>query len=151
MAVLKRLRHASAWLGCILDQWFRSPGIGTALKSRFRLVLTDGRTIQRPGSKGTPWRLPAPWNLGTGQWEHGELTDTHGAESLTRCRLRPDDVVLADRHDAKPTALAGIVAQKAHVIVRFGWHALRLHTLTGDPWSVLDAVRQLPDATPGEW
>jgi len=43
------------------------------------------------------------------------------------------------------------VAQKAHVIVRFGWNALRFHTLNGEPWSVLDAVRRLPDATPGEW
>ncbi len=106
VAVLKRLRHASAWLGFILDQWFRSQGIGTALKSRFRLVLTDGSTIQRPGSQGTTWRLHAQWNLGTGRWEHVELTDAHGAESLTRLRLRPDDVVLADRHDAKPPALA---------------------------------------------
>ena len=151
VAVLKRLRHASAWLGYILDQWFRSQGIGTTLKSRFRLVLTDGSTIQRPGSQGTTWRLHAQWNLGTGQWEHVELTDAHGAESLTRLRLRPDDVVLADRNYAKPTALAWIVAQKAHVIVRFGWNALRLQTLDGEPWSVLDAVRQLPDATPGEW
>ncbi|MDA8193955.1 MAG: hypothetical protein M0Z53_08155 [Thermaerobacter sp.] len=76
--------------------------------------------MQRPGSPGTTWRLPAQWHVGTGQWEHVELTDAHGAESLTRLRLRPNNVVLADRHDAKPTALAGIVAQKVHVIVRFG-------------------------------
>ena len=137
--------------GLILDQWFRSQGIGTALKSRCRLVLTDGITIQRPGSKGTTWRLHAQWHLGTGQWEHVELTDAHGAESLTRLRLRPDDVVLADRNYAKPTALAWMVAQKAHVIVRFGWNALRFQTLNGEPWSVMDAVRQLRDAAPGEW
>ena len=151
VAVLNRLRHAPAWLGGILDQWFRSQGIGTALTSRFRLVLTDGSTIQRPGSKGSTWRLHAQWNLGAGQWEHVELTDTHGAESLTRLRLRTDDVVLADRNYAKPPALAWIVAQKAHVIVRFGWNALRFHTLNGEPWSVLKAVRGLRDGTPGEW
>ncbi len=151
VAVLKRLRHASAWLGHLLDQWFRSQGIGTFLKSRFRLVLTDGSTIQRPGSPGTTWRLHAQWNLGTGQWEYVELTDAHGGESLTRLHLRPEDVVLADRNYAKPNALAWIVAQQAHVIVRFGWNALRFRTLQGEPWSVLEAVRQLPDATPGEW
>ena len=58
VAVLKRLRHASAWLGYILDQWFRSQGIGTTLTSRFRLVLTDGSTVQCPGSQGTTWRRP---------------------------------------------------------------------------------------------
>lgn len=50
VAILKRLRRAPAWLGHLLDQWFRSQGIGTTVKSRFRLVLTDGSTIQRPGS-----------------------------------------------------------------------------------------------------
>lgn len=65
--------------------------------------------------------------------------------------MRPDAVVLADRNDAKPSALAWIVARKAHVIVRFGWNALRFQTLQGDPWSVLQAVRGLRDGTPGEW
>lgn len=151
VAVLKRLRHAPAWLGHLLDQWFRSQGIGSTIKSRFRLVLTDGSTIQRPGSQGTTWRLHAQWNLGTGQWEHVELTDAHGAESLTRLHLQPNDVVLADRNYAKPNALAWIATQKAHVIARFGWNALRFQALDGKPWSVLAAVRALPDATPGEW
>ncbi len=151
VAVLKRLRHAPAWLGHVLDQWFREHGVGTAVKSRFRLVITDGSTIQRPGSTGTTWRLHAQWNLGTGQWEHVELTDAHGAESLTRLHLRPHDVVLADRNYAKPKALAWVVAQQADVIVRFGWNALRFQALDGTAWSVLGAVRSLPDATPGEW
>ena len=151
VAVLKRLRHAPAWLGHLLDQWFRSQGIGTAVKSRFRLVLTDGSTIQRPGSSGTTWRLHAQWNLGTGRWEHVELTDAHGGESLTRLHLRPRDVVLADRNYAKPAAVAWVQSQHADVLVRFGWKALRLQELDGTPWSVLEAVRTLPDATPGEW
>ena len=82
VAVLKRLRHASAWLGHLLDQWFRSPGIDATITSRFRLVLTDGSTIQRPGSTGTPWRLHAQWNLGTGQWV--------GAWGTTGRRSRPN-------------------------------------------------------------
>ena len=151
VAVLKRLRHASAWLGHLWDQWFRSQGIGSTIKSRFRLVLTDGSTIQRPGSPGTTWRLHAQWHLGTGQWEHVELTDAHGAESLTRLHQQPNDVVLADRNYTKPNTLAWIATQKAPVIAHFGWNALRFQTMDGKPWSVLAAVRALPDATPGEW
>ena len=150
VAVLKRPSPAPAWLGHLLDQWFRAQGIGTAVNSRFRLVVTDGSTIQPPGSPGTTWRLHAQWNLGTGQWEHVELTDAHGAESLTRLHLRPHDGVLADRNYAKPNALAWVIDQQADVIVRFGWNALRLETWDGTPWSVLDAVRGLPDATSGE-
>ena len=47
--------------------------------------------------------------------------------------------------------MAWVQGQHADVIVRFGWNALRLQTLDGTPWSALDAVRGLPDATPGEW
>lgn len=144
VAVLKRLRRAAGWLGHLVDQCLREQGLGTAVKSRFRLVLTDGSTIQRPGSPGNTWRLHAQWDLATGRWEHLELTDAHGAESLTRLHLRPADVVLADRNYAKPKALAWIVDQQAHVIARFGWNAFRWQ-------SVLEAVRTLPDATPGEW
>ena len=86
VALLKRFRQAPAWLGYLLDQWFRARGVGPAVTSRFRLILTDGSTIQRPGSPGTTWRLHAQWNLGTGRWEALTLTDAHGAESLTRWR-----------------------------------------------------------------
>ena len=87
---------------------------------RGRVVLTDGSPIQRPGSPGTPGRLHAPWNLATGCWEQLALTDAHGAESLTRLRLRPHDGVLGDRNYAKPAALAHVIAQGADVVGRVG-------------------------------
>ena len=77
-------------------------------------------TIQRPGSPGTTGRLHAPWNLATGCWEQLALTDAHGAESLTRLRLRPPEVVRGDRHDAKPRAPAHVIAPGADVGVRVG-------------------------------
>ena len=151
VAVLNRLRHAEAWLGHLLDRWFVERGIGTTLTGPFGLVVTDSTTIQEPGSPGTTWRMHAQWNLAQGRWEGIELTDTHGAESLMRLHLRRNDVVLGDRNDAKPQALAWIVAQGAHVIARFGWNALRWETLDGAPWHVLEAARTLSDGTPGQW
>ena len=103
-------------------------GHGTTVKSRFRLVLTDGSTIQRPGSTGTTWRLHGQWNLGTSRWEHV----VHGSESFTRLHLQPHDVVLRGRNYAKPKALAWIVDQEADVVARFGWNALRGQTLDGE-------------------
>ncbi len=151
VAVLKRLRHAPAWLGFILDRWFQERDIGAAVARRFRLVITDGTTIQEPGSHGTTWRMHARWDLAAGRWGGMELTDVHGAESLTRLHLHPGDVVLADRNYAKPHALAGVVDQDAELVVRFGWNALHWETLTGDRWDLLGAVRTLPDGAPGSW
>ena len=77
--------------------------------------------------------------------------DTHGAESLMRLHLRRNDVVLGDRNDAKPQALAWIVAQGAQVIARFGWNALRWETLDGTPWNVLEAVRTVGAHAIWQW
>ena len=102
VAVLKRLRHAHAWLGYLLDRWFHEHGIETTTRStRFRLVITDGTTAPEPGSRGTPRRLHAQWNLAEKRWEGIAVTDARGAASLTRLPLRPHDVVLADRNYAK--------------------------------------------------
>lgn len=93
VAVLKRLRHAHAWLGHLVAEGFRARGIGTTVTTRGRVVITDGSTMQRPGSPGTTWRWHAQWHRGTGRWEQITLTDAHGAESLTRLTLHPQDVV----------------------------------------------------------
>ena len=151
VAVLKRLRHAEAWLGHLVDRWFVERGLNTPRTFPFRLVLTDSTTIQEPGSPGTTWRLHAQWNLAEKRWEGLDLTDQHGGESLTRLHLQRNDVVLSDRNYAKAQPLAWIVAQKAHVIARFGWNALRWETWEGERWNVLEAVRTLTDTTPGQW
>ena len=151
VAVLKRLRHAPAWLGFLLDRWFQERGVGSNVDRRFRLVITDGTTIQEPGSHGTTWRLHARWDLASGRWTGVELTDVHGAESLTRLQLEPRDVVLADRNYATPQALARVVAQKADLVVRFGWNALHWQTPTGERWDPMAAARTLPDGVSGSW
>ena len=151
VAVLKRLRHARAWLGFLLDRWFHERGISTTITSRFRLVITDGTTIQEPGSRGTTWRLHARWDLAEGRWGGMELTDVHGAESLRHLQLSPRDVVLADRNYAKPPALAWVVDQKADLVVRFGWNALHWETMEGNAWDILSAARNLPDGVAGSW
>ena len=134
-----------------MAQGFRARGIGTAVTTRGRVVITDGRTIQRPGSVGTTGRLRVQWHLGTGRGEPIPLTDAHGAESLTRLTLHPHDGGLADRKDARPAALAAVVDQSADLVVRCGGNALRGEAPTGTPWAPLEAVRTLPDGTPGDW
>ncbi len=104
VAILNRLRHANTWLGQIMDAWFRGPCVTNQIKSRFRLVLTDGSTLQEPGSTGTTWRLHGQWDLATRQWEYMEVPDKHGPESFTRLHLRPKDVVLGDGNEARASA-----------------------------------------------
>jgi len=100
--------------GPLLDQWFHERGLGPTLTHKFRLVATDGSTLQEPGSEGTDWRLHTQWNLADNRWERSELADADGAESLTQGTLRPDDVVLSDENDGRPEAIAWIRSQQAH-------------------------------------
>ncbi len=50
VAVLNRLRHAPAWLRGILDQWFRSQGIGAALTSHFGWCSPMAVRFNAPGA-----------------------------------------------------------------------------------------------------
>ncbi len=64
VAVLNRLRHAPAWLGGILDQWFQSQGIGTALTSHFGWCSPMAARFNVPGAKGARGSL-----MRNGIWE----------------------------------------------------------------------------------
>ena len=133
-----------------MDSWFREHGVVPPV-ARFPLVLVDGCTVQEPGSTTTTWRLHAQWDLPSKRFSGIELTDKHGAESLTRLRLQPGDVVLSDRNFAKPGPLQWVQDQKAYIISRVGWNALRWETLDGQPWDLLAAVRTLADGEVGSW
>ena len=145
VAVLKRLRRAGPWLGRLVAQWLQDRGLVRNLPAA-RLRLVDATTISRPGSTGADWRVHASYDAGTGCFDHLELTDAHGGESLQRFPLQPDDVLLADRGYAHTEALVGIAVAGSRFVVRFPWATLPLHGADGAAWDLMAFLRELPDA-----
>ena len=127
VAVLKRLRGASAWLEHIAGA-LMSKRVGDVPDYR-PIRLADGTVITGPG--GLDWRLHTIFDPVAGRLAHLELTDTKGAENLKRGAVTPDEIRIADRNYARAADLRHIVEGGGDFIVRTGWTSLALRTADG--------------------
>ena len=130
VAVLKRLRAASDWLGHLVMQMLHKRGL-TGQVGKWRVRLVDATTIQRPGSKGTDLRLHVGFDLGRQSLATVELTDAKGGESFKRHQFAPDEIAVADRGYARAPGIAAALRQGAHVLVRGHWLSLALKNAKG--------------------
>jgi hypothetical protein len=151
-AVLKLLKRSADWLSFLVAKVLaqRVPASVQA-GAGYRLRLIDATTLSAPGSRGTDWRLHVAYDLEEMQISEVELTDGRGGESLTRFDLKPGEVAIADRGNAKALDLAAVEAKGADYIVRTGWNATRLRTATGADFDLLAAVRDMTEQTVREF
>jgi len=124
------------------------------------LHLCDASSLSQRGSKGTDWRIHATYDLAGGRFSHLELTGAKGAEALRRATCPEGGVMIADRGYAKAGEMATFRLSRGGLprdfIVRTGWNMLRLETPKGDPFDLIDALREMeqtpcPENAPGEW
>lgn len=148
VALLKRLRHASSWLGHLLAVKLAERALLPRSRSArtFRLRVVDASSISRPGSKGTDWRVHLSFNLRRLVIDDVELTDSSGGETLTRFRFGVGDLVLADRGYSQRRGLYAIRQAGGHCIVRLNWQNLPLQHPNGCPFGVFSVLRSLPEA-----
>ncbi len=146
-SVLQRLKRAAGWMGylvaAVLAQ--RIPARARGGGAGFCLRLIDATTLSAPGSHGTDWRLHVAFDLGQARISEVELTDVRGSESLSRFDLKPGQLALADRGNAKALDLARVDDKGADYIVRSGWNATRLRSAAGDDFDLLAAVRDMTE------
>jgi hypothetical protein len=152
VALLKRLRAASDWLGLLLGLKLaeRAP---PPLRGgrRFRLRLVDATTISRPGSKGTDWRVHMGYNLATLSIDHVELTDHNGGETLARFPLGPGDVTVGDAGYAHRRGIHAAVSAGADFLIRLNWQNVPLQHRTGAAFDLLGVLRGLPELDAGDF
>jgi hypothetical protein len=140
-SLIERLCKVAPWLGDIVAALIAEQAKMPAARwAGYRLRALDGTTICEPGAGGITWRLHVGYDLATGQVDHLELTDAHGAEKLQRLTYRSGDIVLGDRGYAKPRDLRPVMDAGADFIVRTGWNALRLLQANGDPFDLFAAL-----------
>ncbi len=146
-ALLHRLAHAADWLGQdVLGNLLAAQAPMPARAGRwtgYRLRAIDATSICPPGAKGTTWRLHAGYDLASGQVDQLELTDEHGAESLTRFRFAANDIGLVDRGYARYRDLRELMDVGAHPLMRMGWNALALRKPDGRPFEMFAALARL--------
>jgi hypothetical protein len=147
VALMKRFVRTGDWLGGLLASVICRVPWPTG--SRIRLL--DATTINRRGSRGTDARLHVGIDLRSHRVDSVELTDAGGGEKLERFTFTPGEIVIADRGYAHRSGLAAVMHAGASFIVRFPWSTLPLEHLDGEPFDLLDALRSLPEAEPGEF
>jgi hypothetical protein len=150
VALLKRLRKCDVWLGELLARKLAERA-GAAPSGPFRLRIMDATTVNRPGIKGTDWRLHVGMNLALGQIDHFEITDVKGGETLKRFRCDPIDLIVADRGFAHRAGLEAVDKQGAHFIVRTSWQNIPLETLDGQPFELPASLRSLGETEVGDF
>jgi hypothetical protein len=143
-ALLKRLGKASGWLGDLVASLLAEPSaVPGGRWAGYRLRAIDASSICAPGADRTTWRLHAAYDLATGQIDHLELTDGHGAESLNRFPFQPGEIEIADRGYARPRDLRPVLDAGAHLIVRTGWNALSFSAADGAPFDLFAVLAGL--------
>jgi hypothetical protein len=101
-AVAERLAACRPWGRARLAQLGRCP---TTLPAPWRFLVRDGRGIQAPGARGTPYRLPLCMALVTVTFVSITMTAKRTGESLRHCPLGPGEVALAARGYGPPEAI----------------------------------------------
>ena len=91
VAVMKRLKSASDWLGHLVMQWFEQRGFAKDVPA-MQVRIIDGSVINTPGNKAANYRSHAAFDLAKMSLVDIELTDTKKGESLSRHKICPDEV-----------------------------------------------------------
>ncbi|WP_275078542.1 transposase [Pseudovibrio sp. WM33] len=87
--------------------------------------------------------MHASYDPAAGCFTHLEITDVHGAESLTRGPALPGDIHIADRGYAQAKGLHRILEDGSDFIVRTGWRKVRLRHMNDTQF---DLFAMLPEA-----
>lgn len=149
VALVKRFAKAGDWLAALVSDLLvdAQPPLPQGVRAR----ILDATTVTRAGKRGTDRRLHVSLDLGSNRIDSIELTDVKGTESFKRFAARPGEILIADRGYGNRAGMADVARQGAFFVVRFAWPAVPLETADGQPVSLLDTLRSLPEACPGDF
>lgn len=142
-AVAERLAACRPWVRALLAHRLPTP----ATRPQRRFLVMDGRGIQAPGARGTPYRLPRCLALMTLSFVSITVTDKRTGESLRHFPLGPGDVVVADRGDGHPATWVQTGQRGADVVLRLKAHNVPVTHPTGAALDWSHALRRQAPTT----
>lgn len=150
VAVLKRLRKASDWLGHLVTQWLVERGL-TRRAPPYAVRIVDATCLSQPGSTGTDYRLHLNFDLERMGIQQVEVTDHRQGETLCRFEAKAGEILLADRGYAHRSGIASVLQQRAHVVVRINWKNVPLETGGGKAVEVIPLLKTVGRQEVGDW
>jgi IS4 transposase len=149
VALLKRFAKAGDWLAALVSGLLIDAQ--PPLPEGVRVRVLDATAITRSGKRETDRRLHLGMDLGSTRIDSIELTDAKGAESLERFSVRTGEILIGDRGYGTRAGMSYVAQQGAFFVVRFPWSAVPLEHVDGQPFSLLEGLRSLPEAGVGEF
>lgn len=149
VALVRRFSKAAGWMGTLAHGLLVE--LELTLPRAFRVRVLDATSITRAGKRGADYRLHLGLDLGSNRIDAIELTDAKGAEGLERFSVQAGEILIGDRGYGTRAGMAHVAKQGAFFIIRFPWRNVPLQTSDGQPFSLLEALRSLPDARSGEF
>jgi hypothetical protein len=146
VALLKRLRGSRMWLGQLLGLKLAERSNPPAPRNSWKIRLVDATCVQKPGSKGTDWRVHLSYDLFRRCIDDLEVTDGKGGETLKRFRFTPAELVIGDRGYAHRPGIHHVAACQAYFIVRHNWNTVPL----AEGFGLFAWLRKIPDAKAAE-
>jgi hypothetical protein len=145
VALLKRLRKASSWMGQLLAAKLaeRLEGLEPQPPGSYRLRIVDATTASIPGSQGTDYRVHLGFDLGSFQVDRIEVTGAQGGESYSRLGIQTGDLVLADRGYCHRRGLAAVRQAGADFLVRINWQNLPLEDSQHQRLDLVELLEQV--------
>lgn len=155
VALFKRLAKAENWLRNLTSHVLAANAFHADLRMPpqlpYRLRLIDATEVSEPGETGTSLRVHYSVRLPELTCDHYELTDVHGGEKLGRFHFQADDLVLADRGYSHRRGVAAVLEAGAQILVRWNPAVFPVEGKDGQPWSLLETLRQLGIRDTREW
>jgi hypothetical protein len=143
VAVLKRLRNCSRWLGWLIGEILHRRCQALHHTAPVRVRLMDASGITRPGAQGTDWRL----HLGLSLYPLGidgiEITDAQGGESLARFAPQAGEIRIVDRGYAFVSGIARLLDGESFLVVRINWQNLPLESENGQRFDLIAWLKSL--------
>lgn len=149
VALVKRFAKAGDWLAALASELLVDAK--SALPEGVRVRVLDATAVTRAGKRETDRRLHLGMDLGSNRIDSIELTTAKGAESLERFAVHAKEILIGDRGYGSRAGMAYVARQGAFFVVRFPWPAVPLESRGGESFSLLDALRSLPEANVGEY
>ena len=149
VALVKRFGKAGDWLAALASELLVDAQ--PLLPQGVRVRVLDATGITRAGKRGTDRRLHLSMDLGSNRIDSIDLTNVKGTESLERFSARAGEILIGDRAYGTRAGMTYVARQGAFFVVRFAWPAVPLESADGQPFSLLDALRSLPEAGVGEF
>jgi len=154
VAVLLRLRGATAWLGWMVSELARRrlAALPAVLEQgRWRLCVVDSTALREPGGVGTAWRIHYLLDFPSLGCIDQRVTDAKTGESLRMFEFSTGQLALTDRGYGHRADIAHVVAQGADIIARISLTALPLFDGDGEHFDLLPHLRTLAAGEAGAW